>query len=1127
MDYRPDDPNSGIDDSTEPARLPMGTLTFLLTDIEGSTPLWEQHGTVMGAALARHEALIAQAVASHAGQLVKARGEGDSTLSVFVRASDAAAAAVTLQRALATQRWPDGIVLATRAALHTGEVELRDGDYYGQTLNRAARLRALGRGGQILLSRATADLVADQLPTGAKLVDVGAHHLKGLSRRENVFALVDPHLPAPPLLLTQRAEHPDQVAFIGRDSERSLLGAALDNALGGQGQLVLIAGEAGIGKTRIAEELCVDARAREARVVWGRCHEGEGAPAYWPWRQALRAYAAGRQPALPVEFGEAMVELAELVPELVGAQGQPRPAAALDPEMARFRLFDAMSTSLRSASAETGLVVVLDDLHWADRASLLLLEFMARELADSRLLLVGTYRDVEVDRRHRLSSTLAELYRQPVTSFLTLGGLDQDEVSRFICNVAGIDPADDLVAAVHGQTEGNPYFVSEVVRLLVAENRLETSGLLAAGVPEGIRHVIGRRLNQLSEAANSTLSVAAVQGRDFDLAVVARAGSQPDEAVLDQLEEATAARLVAEVGSKPGRFRFAHALVRETLYEELPPRLRRQLHERVGTALAEHHAADLEAHLAELAHHHWQAARPGHATQALDYARRAGDRAMTVLAYEEAAAHYERAVQALDLQGSTDQNRRCELLLALGAARMAAGEVAAARVQYERAAALAKQLRAGEQLAQAAFGLGVEFTAGIVDDLEVRLLEEALEVLGAADSTLRARVLARLAKGLQTSPQQDRRARLSDQAVAMARRTGDPATLATVLYERHLATWTPGNLEDRLALSTEVVHLAQTSGDRVLALRGRGFLMANLLELGDMPALRRELAIYERTAQELRQLHFLWHIPMFRAGQEVLHGRFDEAERLAQDALVLGRRARDPVAPIYFGIVLTQLRWDQGRLPELEASIRDSVDRYPANLGWQATLTLMLWDAGRREEARSRFERLAAVDFAGVPSNHLWTSQLAILAIVCHGLADATRASRLYQLLLPYADHNVLVARLPLVSPGSVSHYLGMLAAAMSRWDDAASHLEAAMRVHERMDALPLLARSRFHYAHALVGRGRPDDQGRAEEHLASARTIARQLGMPRLAAGASTSESWIPSTVRTGEPAITRRPPD
>ena len=1111
MGRKPDQSKSNISRRRALAGFPEGILTFLLTDIEGSTPLWERHRVDMGAALAHHEGLIIETVAFYGGQLIKTRGEGDSTLSVFMRASDAAATAVALQRSLATTSWPGGIALPTRAALHTGEAELRDGDYYGQTLNRAARLRALGQGGQILLSRPTAELVVDQLPEGARLVDVGAHHLKGLSRPENIFALVHPDMTAPPPAVAQRAEHPDRVAFVGRDAERAWLSAALDSALGGQGQLVLLAGQAGIGKTRIAEELCADARAREARAVWGRCHEGEGAPAYWPWRQVLRAYAPGRPPAAPAsEVGEATAEFAQLVPELAGAQAHSMPAAALDPEMARFRLFDAVSTVLRSAAADTGLVIVLDDLHWADRASLLLLEFVARELADSRLLVIGTYRDVEVDRHHRLSGTLAELFRQPLTSRLALGGLDQREVSQFISNVAGIDPKVELASAVHTQTEGNPYFVSELVRLLVAENRLEASKLLAAGIPEGIRHVIGRRLNRLSEEANTSLAVACVQGREFDLDIVARAASLPTEVVLDSLEEAADARLVAEAGTRPGRFRFAHALLRETLYEELSVRQRRQLHERVGAALAELRADDLEAHLAELAYHFSQAARPGRATQALGYTRQAGDRAMEVLAYEQAAGHYERALQALDLQDPNDHTERCELLLALGGARMAAGEVTAARVQFERAAALARQLGDGDRLARAAFGLGVEFTAGTVDDLEIRLLEEALGLLGEADSVLRARVLGRLAKGLQASPHRNRRVQLSEEAVAMARRIGDLTTLAAVLYDRHLATWEPGNLEERLAMSTEVVQLAEASGDSVMALRGRGFLMANLLERGDMVALQRELKTYDRTAQELRQLHFLWHLPLFQAAQEVLHGRFDKAERLARDALTLGRRARDPVATTYFTIVLTQLRSDQGRLPELEGAIRESVYRTPANLGWQATLAFLLCDAGRQGEARITFEHLARDDFAWLPSNHLWMSNLAILAMVCEALGDPNHASKLYELLLPYADRNVLVARLPLVTLGAASHYLGLLATTMCRWHDAVSHLEAAIQAHERLDARPLLVRSRHYYAHALLARGRPDDQGRAQEHLAWARTVAQRLGMRRFTPGTSEDRESI-----------------
>jgi class 3 adenylate cyclase len=286
-----------------------GILTFLLTDIEASTPLWERHGAAMGAALAGHQELITRTVAGHGGRVIKRQGEGDSTLSVFVRASDAVAAALTLQRALGRARWPGEIALPTRVALHTGEAELRDGDYFGPALNRAARLRSLGRGGQILLSRATAELVADQLPEGAGLVDVGSHLLKGLSRPENVYAVAHPDLAAPPPVLTERAEHPDRVAFVGRRAERAELGAALDSALGGQGKLVLVAGEAGIGKTRLAEELGAEARSREARVAWGRCREGT-APAYWPWRQALRAYAAGRPPEeVAGELGRGVVEL--------------------------------------------------------------------------------------------------------------------------------------------------------------------------------------------------------------------------------------------------------------------------------------------------------------------------------------------------------------------------------------------------------------------------------------------------------------------------------------------------------------------------------------------------------------------------------------------------------------------------------------------------------------------------------------------------------------------------------------------------------------------------------------------------------------------------------------------------
>jgi tetratricopeptide (TPR) repeat protein len=302
----------------------------------------------------------------------------------------------------------------------------------------------------------------------------------------------------------------------------------------------------------------------------------------------------------------------------------------------------------------------------------------------------------------------------------------------------------------------------------------------------------------------------------------------------------------------------------------------------------------------------------------------------------------------------------------------------------------------------------------------------------------------------------------------MAGRIADPATLAAVLYEHHMATWGPDNLGERLAVAAEVVRLAEAAGDPVTALKGRGFLLADQLEQGDLPAVERGLKGYERAAQALGQLHFAWHVPLFRAGQELLAGRMEEAERLATEALALGRRAHDPVVAIYHMIVLVGMRWQQGRLPELEPALRRFVDRFPANLGWRATLAVLLCEAGRHEEAREQVEPLAADDFAGLPRNHLYVYHLAALAMACSALGDRGRAARLYELLLPYADRNVLVARLPLGTLGSVAHYLGLLAASLSRWDEAAAHFTAAVRAHEGMGAAPLAAGSRAGLAQAL-----------------------------------------------------------
>jgi predicted ATPase len=498
-------------------------------------------------------------------------------------------------------------------------------------------------------------------------------------------------------------------------------------------------------------------------------------------------------------MGAGAADIAQVVPAVRERLPDLPAPAPVEPEAARFRLFDSLAGFLRAAAARRPLLLVLDDLHWADAPSLALLRFVGRELEGAGLLVVGIYRHTEVDGGHPLLGTLADLARGQRRRRLLLGGLDQREVATFVALVAGAQPSSQLVVAVHQQTDGNPFFVTEVARLLASQGRLDHTGtgrpVLVDGLPEGVKAVVAQRLGRLSDRCRQVLEVAAILGRDFEVRVLQRASGLDPGRLLELLEEAEAARVVGAVPGGLGRWRFAHALVREVLYEGLPAARRVRLHGRVGQALEAVYAADPGPHLAELAHHCLTAAPGGEemVARAVRVATLAGRRALELLAWEEAAGLFERALAALELAERPDPQRRCELLLALGEARMAASEVPAARAAYQQAGQLAKRIGSPDALARAGLGLGLEFTSGIVDPVEVGLLEEALAALGEADSPLRARVLARLARALLFAPQAERR-------LALRRRSGWPGTLAT---RRRLprcsttTTWPSGVLRRR------------------------------------------------------------------------------------------------------------------------------------------------------------------------------------------------------------------------------------------------------------------------------------------------------------------------------------------
>jgi DNA-binding SARP family transcriptional activator len=886
-------------------------------------------------------------------------------------------------------------------------------------------------------------------------------------------------------------------AFVGRAQELGELIGALDDSIAGRGRLFLLAGEPGIGKSRLAEELIGHARARGARVLVGRCWEAGGAPAYWPWVQSLRTYIADRDRGrLREELGAGAGELAHLLPELrERLPDLPEPTAG-DPEAARFRLFDAVSSFLRCAAAERPLVLVLDDLHAADEPSLLLLQFIARALGDSHLLVLAAYRDVDPTLRDPLVTAVAELTREPVTRRIALTGLAESDIGEYVSMTAGVAAHSAIVATIHAQTEGNALFVDEVTRLLIAEGALDRGSHAGIGIPQGVRDVIGRRMRRLSEECRRALAMASVLGREFSLDALARMTGREPRGALGLLDEALESRAVSEVPGAPDRLRFSHALVRDTLYEGLTPARRLDLHMQAGEALEALYAENPEPHLAELAYHFAQAAPAGDAERAIRYARRAAERAAGLLAFEEATRLYRLALRLTDDDHPGARAQRSELLVALGDVQARAGEMPAARESFLHAAEIAREADLPVQLAQAALGYGGRFvfTRGASEPHLVPLLEQAVAALRDDGSALHVRVLARLASALRDERSREPRGSLSSQALEAARRLGEPATLAYALSGRLSAMMGPDSFEQRLALATEL----GKASDKEHALEGHLHRIVVLLALGDLSAIHADLAAVERLASELRQPTQQWLAAVVGATIAMLEGRLPDAEELIECGQALGERAQRYEMLSFSYLQQFGLRRKQGRLGEIAQEFDGAPAQFPTRPVYRCALAALHAELGRRDEARQVLAGLAGEDFtfATLPVNNdllLSTSLLAEAATAC---GDLRSAEGLYRILLPYAALNVDTLEL---STGAVARYLGLLAAALERPDDAERHFDEAMAVNTRTGAGPWLAHAQGDLARLLLTRGRRGDGERAATLLEQAQATARELGLTEL----------------------------
>jgi class 3 adenylate cyclase len=1082
------------------------TTIVLFTDLVGSTELRSRLGEGAAEELRhKHDALVVGAVEASRGHLVKNLGDG--IMATFGGASDAVAAAVAIQQAIGRLNRSSAAPLEVRIGISGGDVVFEGEDCFGTPVIEAARLCGAALGGQILASEMVRWLARGGEGTFTPLGNV---ELKGLPEPVPTVEvgwepLAQSSVPLP-TFLTDIGR-----IFVGRDGELERLGQLWKEATAGELRVALVAGEPGVGKTRLAAELARMVHDQGATVLAGRCDEDLGVP-YQPFVEALRHFV-DHAADLSERLGRYGGELARLVPELsVRIPGLSAPIRS-DPEMERYRLFDAVAAWLTATSTEEPVLLVLDDLQWAAKPTLMLLRHVATAAAGGRVLVLGTYRDTELTHDHPLLEVVPDLRRQGGVARLSLTGLDDVGVAALVEQASGraLDEAGlALARAVYEETEGNPFFVREVLRHLAETGAVEREAgtwttrlpVDQLGIPEGVRDVVGRRLARLSEETNRVLRVASVAGPEFELGVVQAAGDLSEETLLGAIEEAADARVVTEVSA--GRLRFAHALVRATLYESLTTARQVALHRRTAEAIERIHEAALDDYVPALAHHWAKASAPvTDTTRAVEYARRAADRALAQLAHDEAARYYASGLDLLDAGGAPPNDpRRVELLIGRGEAQRRGGDPGYRQTLLD-AAHLAEQLGDGVALARAALAntLGYLWTAFSVDTDRIEVLESAIAATGEDDPALRARLLATLGLELTWQPDPTRRVDLSEEALQVARTVQDPATLAHVLLARDYTITDPMNAAERFDATSELLAIAeQLGGDPVMASRALSLRFKAAMELPDVAEAERSLVRNEALVIELGQPVLTYFVLHHRATLAFLRGDPD-AEQLHSAAEQLGRSiAGEEVlsAPMIFS--LGRVFWPriaQGRAGELEETFRLLAERVPGSF-FKALHAIILAEAGQIDAATELFDGFAAQGFAFPRNNAAWIMFEAECARLCASLDRADCAPLLRPMLEDYADQFVLAAFAGHLG-GSVSLYLGLLATTVGDWSDAEARFAAAAATHQRIRAPILLACTRLEWARMLLARAEPKDGDRADEFLHQALATARELGLAKI----------------------------